>query len=108
MSENETNSNHANSPADPKRAVLKDQDSADTGKDRSKDPQAESGEPRPARRRLKIFGTILVVLAMLAVVAFFATRHYVNTAIDDNLPKLDGSLRAYGLAEPVTVTRDDR
>ncbi len=57
-------------------------------------------------RRYRIFGVILVVLAVLALAAFLFARHYVGKAMNDNLPKLDGTLTVYGLAAPVQVQRD--
>ena len=61
---------------------------------------------RGVGRRYRIFGIILLVLAILAVAAFLFARHYVSKAMNDNLPKIDGSLTVYGLAAPVQVQRD--
>src|ERR1035437_2180456 len=103
MSPDENNS--SDSPADPKRAVLREDGGADPG-----EPIAaaeSSGPSHPvAGRLLKVFGVILVVLAVLAAAAFFYARNRLHTAMVDNLPRLDGSLTVYGLAAPVTVARD--
>ncbi len=108
MSQDEINSSNTKSPAEPERAVLHDEGGADPIKEPA--TTATSSRPRPtlAERRLKIFALILVVLVVIAGVAFFALRHHFRTAMDDNLPRLDGSLRVYGLSGPVTVTRDAR
>ena len=87
MSPDENNS--SNSPADPKRAVLREDGGADPG-----EPIAaaeSSGPSHPvAGRLLKVFGVILVVLAVLAAAAFFYARNRLHTAMVDNLPRLDG------------------
>ncbi len=60
----------------------------------------------------KRIGRILVpVLLVLAIVAYFAARHYVHKAMREALPQLDGSITVpnrqhFGLAGPVTVERD--
>lgn len=57
-------------------------------------------------RKYRIFGLIMLVLAVLALVAFLFARHYVGKAMNDNLPKVDGTQTVYGLAAPVQVQRD--
>ena len=73
-------------------------------------PEAASIEStrRAAGRRLRVFGLVVALLALLLAAAVFAGRRYVRNAMLDNLPQLDGSQPVYGLAAPVTVQRDDR
>src|ERR1035438_3316790 len=68
-------------------------------------PDAESPAPasRGAGRRRRIVRLGLVLLVLLATVAFFFTRHHFRTEMRANLPQLDGSLRVFGLSAPVTV-----
>jgi len=74
----------------------------------SNDASDAAGGPGNSRggRRLRIFNLIVLVLVVLAGVALLVARHYVSRAMNDNLPKLDGTLTVYGLAAPVQVQRD--
>ncbi|HWB33237.1 MAG TPA: penicillin acylase family protein [Acidobacteriaceae bacterium] len=63
--------------------------------------------PQPPRRRWgRILGLLLLILAILAAGAWIFGRIYFGRAMRANLPQLDGSQVVYGLAAPVTVTRD--
>ena len=60
---------------------------------------------RPGRWPL-LLASIFVLLIFIAVGGFFSARHWMRTALTDNLPVLDGQLTVSGLAAPVTVARD--
>ncbi len=70
-------------------------------------------QPRPipawrTRRRL-VQATLvfLVLLVLLAPIAWFSARLWVRSTARAALPQLDGSLTVPGLAAPVTVQRDE-
>jgi penicillin amidase len=65
-----------------------------------------AGSKPPAGHKLIALSLALLLVAVLIVVGIFAARSYVQKAMRANLPQLDGSLAAYGLTAPVTVTRD--
>ena len=52
-------------------------------------------------RTLKVIGAVLA----LALVALIATAYF---GLRASLPRLDGRVRAAGLAAPVTISRDAR
>jgi penicillin G amidase len=64
---------------------------------------------RQAKRR-RIFRRVVFILTtlvvLISVVGFFTARHWLNQALHDSLPQLDGSISLPGLAAPVTVQRD--
>jgi len=66
---------------------------------------SESDKPVTGRR-LRYFGLIMGLIALSAAMAVFGGRYFVRCAMQQNLPKLDGTLTVYGLAAPVTVERD--
>jgi penicillin amidase len=98
MSRLELDSSDPNSPADQASAPSPSEDG-------TSDSEAAR---RSTARRLRIFGLVFALLAVVAVAAFFLIRQHVRTAARENLPQLDGSLTVYGLAAPVTVARDAR
>ena len=67
---------------------------------------------RPARYRLGswIKAAVLVLLLLVVGVAggFFYGRHWMQSALRQNLPVVDGQVRVAGLSAPVTVARDER
>ena len=111
MSQDEQNPSEDIIPADRRRAVLRDDNAAAPLEDQTRDEvTTDVLEPRRSRpgRWLKVTGIVLIVLVVLAVCGVLFARHFYRDAMNDNLPKLDGSQVAYGLAAPVTVTRDAR
>ncbi len=111
MSHPELSTNSVISPSLRSNALLR---SGEINPDRDRPANSSASEDtsdspsggRGAGRRTRIFGLILLVLVVLAIAAFLFARHYVGKAMNDNLPKLDGTLTAYGLAAPVQVQRD--
>src|SRR6266702_817718 len=99
MSVNDLNSATPDPSADRRNEVSHDVSA-------TQDAPADAPAGPASGRRLKIFGFVLVFLVVLAAAGFLWGRHYVRQALTENLPKLDGSLVAYGLKAPVTVTRD--
>jgi penicillin amidase len=65
----------------------------------------------PAGRRIGpwISAAALVVLFLIAgaIGGFFYGRHWMQTALRQNLPVVDGQVRVAGLSAPVTVARDE-
>jgi penicillin amidase len=65
---------------------------------------------RGARRRkalwLKVLGVLFLLLVVVGVAGFFSGRHWMQTALREDLPAVDGQIAVKGLAAPVTVTRD--
>ena len=61
-------------------------------------------------KRRRIFIRIVVVFTTLiivvSVIAFVTARHWVNQAMHDALPQLDGAVTVPGLSAPVTIQRD--
>ena len=55
---------------------------------------------------LRIVGLVFFLLLIVAGAALFVWQRRIGTELRENLPQLDGSLTAYGLAAPVTVQRD--
>ena len=125
MNRDDPNSSDANTSADPSKddlrtegrpRTIEDGDRADTDRDEQlvtdnqEDDRFEAGRDegtgRAAGRWLRVFGLFLALLAVLAAAAIFAGRHHVRNAMRENLPQLDGRLKVYGLAAPVTVERD--
>ncbi len=70
-------------------------------------PEPHPGGHPPLRRRL-IFALAITLpmLVILALVAFFAARHWAQQAMRDSLPQIDGDLHVAGLSAPVTIQRD--
>ena len=68
------------------------------------------GTPRVTQPRTRnwgrIFGWILVVVAVLYIGGTLYARHWVNAAVRDSLPQLDGTAHIPGLSAPVTIQRD--
>jgi len=62
----------------------------------------------PKRRGRRIFGTALVLLAVLTAAGWLLGRVYFRRTMNQNLPKLDGAMTVYGLSAPVQVQRDAR
>jgi hypothetical protein len=123
MSRDDPNSSDANSPADANQAELRYADSirsmkeeggpeelatADFRKDETFEVATDVSTGHGAGRKLRVFGLLLALLAVLFVTAAVAGRRYVSNAMRENLPQLDGTLTVYGLAAPVTVERDAR
>jgi penicillin amidase len=123
MSRDDPNSSDANSPADANQAELRYADiirsmkeeggpeelaTADFRKDETFEVATDVSTGHGAGRKLRVFGLLLALLAVLFVTAAVAGRRYVSNAMRENLPQLDGTLTVYGLAAPVTVERDAR
>jgi len=74
------------------------------------DPDVQPRLRLPAFLRSRRFvvglATTLILLAILATASFFYARRWLQTAVRDSLPQLDGSLAIAGLSAPVTVQRD--
>jgi len=74
--------------------------------------RAPADAASPAARRRRIFVRTLTILTNLVVIvaiaAFLYGRHWVNQAMRDSLPQLDGTLAIPGLSAPVTVERDSQ
>jgi penicillin amidase len=74
--------------------------------------RAHADAASPAARRRRIFVRTLTILTTLVVIvaiaAFLYGRHWVNQAMRDSLPQLDGTLAIPGLSAPVTVERDSQ
>jgi penicillin amidase len=81
---------------------------ADAAADAALEAATEAPTRRGAGDRLRVFGLIFALVALLVATAFFLGRHYARSAMRENLPQLDGSQPVYGLAAPVTVERDAR
>ena len=60
--------------------------------------------PRLARAAFYLFAT----LGILAAAGILYARHWVNAAVRDSLPQLDGTAQLPGLSGPVTIARDPR
>ncbi len=72
-------------------------------------PQTRERDPWLSASRLpKIAGATLLIVALLALVAFYGGRFWLRSSARRNLPQLDGSLAVPGLHAPVTVERDAR
>jgi penicillin amidase len=73
-------------------------------------PDAQPGRrtARPGRGRwwLAGLGIVLFLLVVVAVGGFFWGRHWMQAALHDSLPQVDGQLTVSGLSAPVTVARD--
>jgi len=72
-------------------------------------PPAKEDAPRrrsKGRKRLLIGLVLVLLVALTAIAAALYERHRIQQAMRENLPQLDGSLTAYGLTAPVTVSRD--
>jgi penicillin amidase len=74
---------------------------------RHRAPESPLNGRRPRRWPL-ILGSTFVLLILIALGGFFYARHWMQTALTDDLPVLDGNLTVHGLAAPVTVARDAR
>jgi penicillin G amidase len=98
MSRDDLNFHEDNSSIDRRDQTSPDQHDADT-------------PPRPSLAR-RIVGLITPVLLLLAIVGYFAARHYIHKTMREALPQLDGSIHVpgapVGLAAPVSVERDAR
>ena len=70
-------------------------------------PEAPAAKPRPRRRRLRIVGRTLAILAGLLVVAGGGSGVWLHNRMEASLPQLDGELALAGLSSPVEVERDD-
>ena len=81
---------------------------ADAAADAAFEAATDAPTRRGAGHRLRVFGLVFALVALLVATAFFLGRHYVRSAMRENLPQLDGSQPVYGLAAPVTVERDAR
>jgi penicillin G amidase len=61
-------------------------------------------------KRRRIFRRIVITLGTLvvlvSVIGFFTARHWLNQALQNSLPQLDGAVALPGLAAPVTIQRD--
>ena len=113
MSVDDSNPSNSDSSADRRNDAPHDEGDAQPIDGRStQDPapivSSDTHGGRGAGRRLKIFGIFFALLVVLAAAGLLLVRHFVRTTMSNNLPKIDGSLVAYGLAAPVTVTRDAR
>ena len=72
-------------------------------------PPDEEDAPRrrrKARKWLRLALGLVLLLALVATAAILYEHHFIQQAMRQNLPQLDGSLTVYGLAAPVTVSRD--
>jgi penicillin amidase len=74
---------------------------------------AQSGSRSRLSLGMRLIGWFLPILLIVAIVGYFAARHWVRTAMNDALPQVDGSIAVpratppfFGLHAPVTVTRD--
>jgi penicillin amidase len=127
MSRDDPNSSDANASADPSNDDLRseghprpmeDRDGVDADREELFVPEnqmedtfdtgRDEGTGRGAGHRLRVFGLVIVLIALLFAALVFAGRCYVRNAMRENLPQLDGPQPVYGLAAAVTVTRDDR
>ena len=68
---------------------------------------SEAGRRQPVRWLLGL-GVLAFLLVLTAVAGFFYGRHWMRTALRDNLPVIDGQVSVKGLAAAVTVARDAR
>jgi penicillin amidase len=57
-------------------------------------------------RLLKALGVLFLLVVIAGVAGFFYGRHWMQTALRENLPVVDGQVSVNGLSAPVTVTRD--
>jgi penicillin amidase len=110
MSQDETFSS-ASSSAIREQAILRQSDDSEPNLhhpigNRATPSDGEMPLRRSTGRRLTISGAIVLVLVMLAVASLLFGRYYFRSVMNKNLPQLDGSMVAYGLAAPVTVQRD--
>jgi penicillin amidase len=60
------------------------------------------------RRRIfvRVFAALMLLSVVLSVGGFFAARAWVRRALEDSLPRLDGTLAVAGLSSAATVVRD--
>jgi penicillin amidase len=76
------------------------------------DDAAANALTRLQARRRRIFLRTLIILTALiviiAAIAFLYGHHWINQAMSDSLPQLDGTLAIPGLSAPVTVERDNQ
>jgi penicillin amidase len=56
---------------------------------------------------LRVLAVVLPLLVVLAVAGFFGGRYWMQRALRESLPAVDGRLVAPGLSAPVTVLRDE-
>ncbi len=59
-----------------------------------------------ARRWAVALGCLLLAVFLVGLFGFFWGRHWMQTALRNNLPQIDGQISAKGLSAPVTVARD--
>jgi penicillin amidase len=84
------------SPTDPPELILQT---------RAAEPEP-APRPKVARRTLRAFAALLLVLLILAPAGYFYARHWIRSETLASLPQIDGSLAVPGLSAPVTVQRD--
>lgn len=67
-----------------------------------------SSTPKPRRSRRWLGGIVIALLILIfaAVGGFFWARHWMQSALRDSLPQVDGQATVSGLAAPVTIARD--
>ena len=70
-------------------------------------PVRSTAQRRWRRFWLGIAGSALI-LCLLLVAGALAGRHWLRTAVHDNLPQVSGSIAVAGLSAPVSVHRDPR
>ncbi len=65
-----------------------------------------SRKQRGGARWLKAFAGLVLLLIIVAVAGFFYGRHWMQSALKQNLPVIEGQVQVKGLGAAVTVARD--
>jgi penicillin G amidase len=69
-------------------------------------PEEVAQRAKHRRIILRIVVTLITLVIVGSAIAFVTARHWVNQAMHDALPQLDGAIIIPGLSAPVTIQRD--